>query len=86
MLGLFISSGGLSICDADFEHVPELARPEGAQARYELTATCAISLDDEAELCGVYEEIIPTRFELGIRKLAGEDSALETSQDKKEQQ
>jgi hypothetical protein len=69
MLGLFISSAGaLSICDADFEDVPELARPEGEQARYELTATCAISLDDEAQLCGVYEEIVASRLEKAIRR------------------
>jgi hypothetical protein len=83
VLGLFFSERGLSICERDAEEAPALSQPEGDQERYRLSAVCAVSLDDEAQLCGVYEEIIPTKWELGIKKVASEDSALETLQDKK---
>jgi hypothetical protein len=68
MIGLFVSERGLSICDADFEDVPKLARPDGEQARYELSAVCAVALDGEAELCGLYEEIVPSELEKAIRR------------------
>jgi hypothetical protein len=72
MIGLFVSSNSISIIKDGSNPAPQfVTHPTGGDGKYELLGTDSVFLDGELQIIAFYEQVLPTRWELAIRKVGG---------------